>query len=323
MLTGAIVGFGNVAEFGHWPAYSTSDECRIVAAVDASAERRRAAERIGLKTYATLSELNDTPIDFVDICTPPATHFASMLEATERGWNVLCEKPLLLDLSQLGKVRRLGDATNVAIVPAHNWKYAPIIRRATDLLGQGTIGALRSVRISTLRTKAAVTVGSNWRHDPQLSGGGILMDHGWHAVYLALHWFGEKVVDVEAELHADGAVEDEAVAKLTFPSGAAEIVLSWKADRRENAVRLCGDRGEILINDDTLVVNGRVEHFAAPLSAGSHHADWFAAMLPDVLGAFRNVPNAQRMFEEAAECLRVIRIAYKRANWREEVFACR
>jgi hypothetical protein len=27
------------------------------------------------------------------------------------------------------------------------------------------------------------------------------MDHGWHAVYLALHWFGRRRIGVRASLH--------------------------------------------------------------------------------------------------------------------------
>jgi hypothetical protein len=48
------------------------------------------------------------------------------------------------------------------------------------------------------------------------------------------------------------------------------------------------------------------------LSAGSHHADWFEAMLPDVLAGFRSPEKARKAFEEAALCLSVMRRAYER-----------
>ena len=72
-----------------------------------------------------------------------------------------------------------------------------------------------------------------------------------------------------------------------------------------------GDRGEIAINDDTLKIGNEEIRFESALSAGSHHADWFAAMLPDVLAGFRAPKQARESFEEAAVCLSVIRSAYE------------
>ena len=154
MLRGAIIGFGGVAANGHLPAYLKSREAKIVAVVDRTETRRRAAEESlpGIATFATIEKLAaGAEIDFVDICTPPALHGEPMLDALRRGWNVLCEKPLLLDLADLEKVRRLARESGWSVVPVHNWKYAPIIRRATEALHAGAIGSLREIEIETLR----------------------------------------------------------------------------------------------------------------------------------------------------------------------------
>ena len=76
-------------------------------------------------------------------------------------------------------------------------------------------------------------------------------------------------------------------------------------------MRLSGDAGEIAIDDDTLKIGGRTIRFESALSTGSHHSDWFAAMLPDVLANFRSPETAQTAFDEAALCLSVIRRAYE------------
>jgi predicted dehydrogenase len=139
------------------------------------------------------------------------------------------------------------------------------------------------------------------------------MDHGWHAIYLACHWFGADPVEIEATLHRatpDG-IEDEATLALRFPNGRAKIFLTWRADARRNTMCLRGERGEILINDDTLRIGDEAIRFENALSAGSHHADWFAAMLPDVIKSFRTPESARGPFEEAALCLSVIRSAYE------------
>ena len=319
MLRGAIIGFGEVARHGHWPAYEKSREAKIVAVVDRTEGRRQIARNLlpGRAIFSTIDELAaGAEIDFVDICTPPALHGEPMLAALGKGWNVLCEKPLLLDLVELEKARSLATESGRVILPVHNWKYAPIVRRATQLLRSGTIGQLRGVEIETLRIQdcaAADPDHPNWRRDPALAGGGVLMDHGWHAVYLARHWFGEAPSGVRASLHrpAQGAAEDEATLTLAFPGGDARIFLTWRADIRRNTMRLIGHGGEIVIDDDTLRTGGESLCFESALSAGSHHADWFAAMLPDIVAGFRQPETAIESLDEAALCLSVIRRAYQ------------
>jgi predicted dehydrogenase len=319
VLRGAIIGFGEVARNGHWPAYADSREAKIVAVVDRTEERRKAARESlpGVATFATIEELAaGAEIDFIDICTPPALHGKPMLDALARGWNVLCEKPLLLDLVELEKARSLARERGRAVVPVHNWKYAPIVRRATEMLRSGAIGQLRAVEIETLRVQDCAVADPdhpNWRRDPAIAGGGVLMDHGWHAIYLARHWFDEEPIEVRASLHrpTPKEVEDEATLTLVFPSGHAKIFLTWKAEVRRNKMRLIGGSGEISIDDDTLRIAEESIQFESGLSAGSHHADWFAAMLPDVIASFHHLEAALEAFDEAALCLSVIRRAYQ------------
>jgi predicted dehydrogenase len=322
MLRGVIVGFGEVAKNGHWPAYRAGTGLEIVAVVDPSAERRALASRL-LPQAATFAAVGDLPaslsIDFVDICTPPSAHAEPMLAALDRGWHVLCEKPFLLDPAVVDIARHRAAAAGVALVPVHNWKYAPIVQGATAALLSGAIGSLKRVEIETTRLAAAPTAessGANWRSDPEIAGGGILMDHGWHAVYLALHWFSERPTGVRASLHRPraGGVEDEARVSIAFPAGDATIALTWNGDTRRNAMRLEGSRGEIVVADDTLRVRGDVDTsttFPSALSSGSHHDDWFISMLPDVVACFERPALARPLVEEASDCLSIIQEAYR------------
>ena len=322
MLRGAIIGFGAVAQNGHWPAYSRSNDLEIVAVVDRSEERRKAARELSpdLHTFATIEELEKKSVlDFVDICTPPALHAESILAALTRRWNVLCEKPLVLDPVGLARIREAADESGRAVVPVHNWKYAPIIRRATEALRSGTVGQLQQVEIETLRFEDCAAVdpaNPSWRRNPTIAGGGILFDHGWHAIYLARHWFGQDPTDLSATLHhvPEAGVEDEATMMLKFGTRGARIFLTWRANKRGNRMRLIGEKGEIVIDDGTLTIGEKSIRFEEGLSAGSHHPDWFDAMLPDISASFRSPQTSRGAFEEAAVCLSTIRRAYQIAH---------
>lgn len=321
VLRGAIIGFGEVARYGHGPAYAESREAKIVAVVDRTEERRKIARESlpDVATFATIEELAArAEIDFIDICTPPALHGGPMLFGLAQGWNIICEKPLLLDLAELEKARDLAAQAGRAVVPIHNWKYAPIVKRATEILRSGAVGDLRQIEIRTLRMQDCAVADPdrpNWRRDPAIAGGGVLMDHGWHAIYLARHWMAQEPTEVRASLHRSNPndVEDEATLTLGFPNGHARIFLTWRGAERRNSMRLMGERGEIVIDDDTLTVGGESTRFESALSAGSHHPDWFAAMLPDILASLRSPEAARPSFDEAALCLSVIRRAYQEA----------
>ena len=325
MTRGAIVGFGEVARHGHWPAYADSRLLSIVAVVERSAERRALAASLapGLRTYETLDALAVAEtVDFIDICTPPALHGAPMLAGLKRGWHVVCEKPFLLDAGLLTRARALADARGVAAVPVHNWKFAPIVREATARLRRGDIGRLERVTIETERLrdfKGADPDHPNWRRDPAVAGGGILMDHGWHALYLALHWFEEDVRRVDASFHrpGPGAVEDEAKVRLIFDRGEASIALTWNGTARRNSMQLVGDRGSMTIADDRLLVHTTAGDedvmYPVALSGGSHHADWFAAFIPQLARYFEDPHSSRAAFDEAAACFSIIQRAYAAA----------
>jgi predicted dehydrogenase len=249
-----------------------------------------------------------------------------MLAALDRGWHVVCEKPFLLDARVLQRVRAHAGQRGLAVVPVHNWKHAPIVRDATRRLRRGAIGGLQRVEIETERLgefAGADPARPGWRRDPVMAGGGILMDHGWHAVYLALDWFEDRPREIHATCHrrAAQAVEDEADVRLVFARGEASIRLTWNGAVRRNTMRLTGERGSITIADDRLIVSGvdgagDAEDVAYPaaLSAGSHHADWFAAFIPELAGYLQSPQSSRAAFDEAAAVLDVIQRAYAQCS---------
>ena len=210
MLKGAIVGFGEVARHGHWPAYARNAgraDRRRRRPHAGAARARGDARRRRIATFATLDELAARDADRLrrHLHAAGASRGADARGDRPRLARALREA-VLLDPAALDVVReRAAGARGVAVVPVHNWKYAPIMQRGDGRASRpGRSARSRRVEIETSRLQAAPTAepaAPNWRRDPAIAGGGILMDHGWHAVYLALHWFGQRRRRRQASLH--------------------------------------------------------------------------------------------------------------------------
>jgi predicted dehydrogenase len=324
-LRGAIVGFGNVAVEGHLPAWRQDRRFTIVAVCDSNEARLALAAELlpEARRYPTLAALLHTEkLDFVDVATPPASHTAIILETLARRVHVLCEKPLTVHTDECGRIRSAASAAHATVFTTHNWKYAPIFRTAKRTLRRGDIGRVSHLTLETIRTTPPTDVGDTgaWRLDPALAGGGILVDHGWHAFYLARYLLDADPVAISVETSQrkfiTAGVEDTARCRVEFPQATAEIFLTWAGEERRNAGVVHGEHGTLTLADRTLIaaVHDRppVETaFAQPLSAGSYHPDWFAAMLDDFRDELQDPKLRGANFREAEACCRLIEVGYR------------
>ncbi|HEY1454677.1 MAG TPA: Gfo/Idh/MocA family oxidoreductase, partial [Roseiarcus sp.] len=221
------------------------------------------------------------------------------------------------------------DATRLAAAAAragrvlhivHNWLHAPICRKISALIDDGAIGAVRSARWRTLRTEPATAVSApgvaNWRVDPKLAGGGILIDHGWHALYCVARWAGvpgRVSARLETRRFHDQPLEDTATLDLETASGVSQIFLTWAADTRSNAIEVVGEQGEIQVVGDTVRVrsNSQERRWSCPpsLSEGSHHPDWFGGVVADFLAAATGAGESN--LDEVLLCARLIDAAQR------------
>lgn len=323
-LRGAIVGFGNVAVEGHLPAWTADRHMQLIAVCDADPARlAKAAELVpNAHAYASLDEmLQQERLDLVDVATPPVTHPEIVLQLIAKRVNVLCEKPLALHMDDCNRIRAAASAAHVVVFTAHNWKCAPIIRTARRVLRRGDIGTVSRLEIETLRTTPPGSAdGATWRLDPAIAGGGILVDHGWHAFYLALSMLDAEPVAVSARTEqrkfTAAAVEDTAQCTIEFPHARADITLTWAAAARSNRVSVTADHGRMEIADRTLTVSVQEREpvetgFAQALSAGSYHPDWFATMFDDLREEFYEPRVRGANFREAETCCRLLELSYR------------
>lgn len=321
MREGAILGFGHVAAHGHVPAWRTRPDARIVAVADVDPTRRALVASLlpGARVYQDAAALLARErVDFVDIAAPPGQHVALIRQALSAGCDVLCEKPLVTTSTDFQRVARWARDANLALVTVHNWKHSAQFKHVAGLVADGAVGQLARIQFDTDRDGQAVTVGASWRTDPIQAGGGILFDHGWHAFYLALNLAGDRPQRIEAvteRRRGAGEVESTAHCRIEFPSSMAEIRLTWVAQERRTRWAVTGKSGSIDLNEDHLEwrADDRHQHARFPdsLSAGSHHPEWFDAVIDDFFDAIDDPVERYANLAEAEWCLTLISLAYE------------
>jgi len=327
-MKGAVIGFGQVAEKAHAPAFHGIPQLSITAVVDGVAERRGAAENVfsGARSYPTVEAMlkAEPDLDFVDIASPPHLHAEQAAAALRAGLHVICEKPVALSMEEFETAAAAAAETGKAYFPVHNWKHAPLLQALKGLLERKVIGTVRHLEWHVLRTQPAKVAQKkgNWRTDPKLSGGGILMDHGWHAFYLVGWLLGQAPASVHGDVRCPKgsgrrAAETEATCLIRYPKSSAVVHLSWNSPRRGHWGIVYGQDGSIEVQDDRLLVvrKGQPPQGYAvgeALSAGSAHPEWFREMLGDFLTCVREPGRREGFLEEARQSLWLLERLYAR-----------
>ena len=248
--------------------------------------------------------------DFVDIASPPAYHAAAARAALEADAHVIVEKPLCLTLAEFDAIAELARRKNRVLMCVHNWKYAPAYALARRMIDEGRLGASRFISLDRIRAEPAGAQGAGgaWRAAAD-SGGGILIDHGWHVFYL-MQWLfgGDAPRAVSAALHASAleTSEDLADLRVTFPSGRlARAHLSWRGPARRTSAVIYGEMGMLEIEGERLMFtdrSGRIENLSvADIPDDSYHSAWFAGMAEEFERAVRAGPGCAAARDNLAE----------------------
>jgi predicted dehydrogenase len=250
-LRTAIVGAGGIAKQRHVEALadlkSRGLESMVVTAVcDTNEENARAVaavveEQLGAKPTIHLDyhELLGK-VDAVDLCLPHGLHHGPSIEFMEAGAHVLCEKPLGITIAASRAMAEAADRTGKVLATAVPYRRLPGQRSVRWLLNEsGLIGRPLSFFHQHTRpprprpaVQGTVPPALAWRLDRQMSGGGMVMDSGFHYCDSIRYFLGPvERIYAEARSMASGtpqalgeAREDTVFVTFVFKSG---VVGTW------------------------------------------------------------------------------------------------
>jgi scyllo-inositol 2-dehydrogenase (NADP+) len=188
VLRVAILGQGRSGRDIHGAHLSKDPErYRIVAVVDPLEERRaRAAAEYGCATYAdhrSLFEQED--LDLVVNAAPSRFHVPLTLELLEKGFNVLCEKPLASRAADVDRLIAAAEASGKLLAIFQQSRYSPPFLQLRRVIDSGVLGEIVQINIAYN--------GFSRRYDWQTltaEMGGNLLNTGPHPLDQALQLFG-------------------------------------------------------------------------------------------------------------------------------------
>jgi predicted dehydrogenase len=233
-------------------------------------ERTGAGEVAGIADPAvsealdSLEELLELDLDGVVIATPSALHAAQAEAALGRGLAVFCQKPLGRTAAETARVVEAARTADTLLGVDLSYRHVEAVRAAVDVVRSGALG---EVFAADLVFHNAYGPDKDWFYDPQLAGGGCVMDLGLHLVDLVLWALGGDVTSVSSRLRGE-PVEQFATAELGLDSGAvARMACSWNLHAGCDCVfeaSFYGDEGSVSVRN----VDGSFYDFRTDLARG-------------------------------------------------------
>lgn len=216
------------------------------------------------RTYATYQEMlenesqlpDNERMDFVTIVTPNFAHFGPAMMALEKGFNVVIEKPITLNLEEARQVKQKVEETGLLLCLTHTYTGYPMVKQAKELVKSGALGNIRKVYVEYKQgwlSKLSEREGNQqaaWRTDPKKSGkSGVMGDIGTHAANLAEYISGLQITHVCAALNTvvEGrALDDDGSVLLKLSGGATGVLIASQiAAGEENNlnIKIYGEHG--------------------------------------------------------------------------------
>jgi len=197
-----VIGLGNMG-YLHLMSCLHIYNVNVVAVSDKSKRTLKKAENEGVKNgyedYQRLISTEFNKLDAVVISLPNFLHFDCIKLALEAGLDVFVEKPIAISLNESREITRLVEKHGRKLMPGHSMRFIPAIEKMRKTVDSGKIGSLEIITIESIQN-GPLSHGvvpkpiPEWWFDPKMSGGGALIDLGYHLVDLFRFFAGESHV---------------------------------------------------------------------------------------------------------------------------------
>lgn len=244
-------------------------------------------------------------VDAVFVCTPNRFIPDIAIAALDAGKHVFCEKPPgrnLADVERIMEAEARNPGRRLKIGFNHRHHFG--IMEAKKIVESGKYGRILWMRGVYGKGQGVAGYPNEWRLDPDLSGGGILLDQGIHMLDL-FRYFGGEFSEIKSMCTIaswDAPLEDNAFALLRTDEGCIAMLHSsatqWK---HRFTLEICMEEGYVIVD-------------GMPSGTRSYRDEWlieglrsggFAIGNPPETSTFCNTdPSWELELAEFADCIR-------------------
>lgn len=308
-----IVGAGAIAQ-AYAQAFGQSNQVELIAVADSRTEAAQAmAEANQCAAFSSAEEMaDDMQLDAAIVCTPPVTHRDICCELLSRGIHVLCEKPLSIDSVKAREMVSVAEQNSVVFTMASKFRYVADVTLAKAIVESGLIGEV--VMFENVFT-GHVDMSQRWNADPEISGGGVLIDNGTHSVDITRYFLGhlKEVQVMEGNRIQDLSVEDTARMFVRSAEGVlASIDLSWSVSKEQPYfIAIYGSAGTLLVGWQESKYRRTCDSNWNVFGSGYNKVDAFKRQLENFAGAIQGRDQLVVTPADALASVEVIEAAYR------------
>ena len=325
-----LVGTGAISQVVHVPIFSERKDVTLTALADVDPHKAETlSRRHDVPLVMDVDELIEyEALDAVVLCTPNVFHEEQAIAALEAGKHVLVERPIALTPEGAARVVDAARERGLILSVGMPHRFRPGAVALRDAVAKGDLGRVRAARASWM-TRPVPSIRSQWRDDPEVAGGGALMDLGIAAVDLCLWTVGyPEIRRVSCVLDRTGdGVENAATLMAETTDGA---VISVEVNNRLFAgedryrARVMGTEGSGQLPPLRVFkqLGGRPQDVTprqpSPRGGENLYTNAYRRLLDDFVRQMRGTADAA-LPEEQAALMALIRAAYRAADSGREV----
>lgn len=308
-----IVGAGGIAQ-AYAQAFSQTNRAKLCAVADTRIESAEAmAEANGCAAFSSAESMaQEMDLDAVIVSTPPNTHRDVCCDLMSKGLHVLCEKPLAVDSASAQKMIDVAAQNDVVFSMASKFRYVADVTAAKAIVESGLIGEV--VMFENVFT-GHVDMSQRWNSDPEVSGGGVLIDNGTHSVDITRYFLGRlaEVQVMEGNRIQDLKVEDTVRMFVRSEQGVlGSIDLSWSVSKEQPYfIAIYGSAGTLLIGWQESKYRRASDKDWEIIGSGYNKVDAFKRQIENFAGAIQGEESLVVTSVDGLASVQVIEAAYR------------
>jgi len=220
LLKVGFLGLGRMGKLHFLNALRMKD-LEILAVADKKRVNHELAKKYHVKVYDDYRKLIDSEdLDAVIISLPNFLKKESIFCASERGLDIFVDKPLARNFNEADEIVRKVRTENVKLMVGVNYRYFDSVQKIKNVLNEGRIGDVVIASSELImdgpfsHTIVPQPV-SEWWFDKEKSGGGAILDLGYHLIDIFTWMFGDMEIFFSTLGYRYGLpIEDSATAVL-------------------------------------------------------------------------------------------------------------